>query len=85
MSILGADGINTYASEEEEQEVLRAGFGAIAREDRNRLLSESDWVVVKAQEDGTPVPAEWVEYRNALRDLPETEGWPFVINYPEKP
>ena len=79
------DGVNTYASEEEELEVLREGFGQVAREERNRLLAQCDWVIVKAQEDGTSVPTPWVEYRNALRDLPSAEGWPFTFEYPTKP
>ena len=27
----------------------------------------------------------WVQYRQALRDLPEQEGFPFNIKYPEPP
>jgi len=79
------DSGNTYATEEEELEVLREGFGQVAREERNILLAQCDWVVVKAQEDGTSVPSPWVEYRNALRDLPSAEGWPFTFEYPTKP
>lgn len=79
------DGVNTYATEEEELEVLQKGFAMIARQERNILLAQCDWVVVKAQEDGTPVPSPWVEYRNALRDLPSTEGFPFTFTYPTKP
>jgi len=85
MEIEGNDGVNTYATEEEELEVLREGFGMIARQERNRLLAQCDWVVVKAQEEGTTVPTPWVEYRNALRDLPSAEGWPLTFEYPTKP
>jgi hypothetical protein len=85
MSILGQDGINTYASVEEELEVLQAGFSMSARTERNRLLTESDWVVVKAQEAGTSIPTEWATYRTALRDITSTEGWPFSHVWPTKP
>ena len=36
---------------------------------RNDMLSDSDWVVVKAKETGTNVPQEWLTYRQALRDI----------------
>lgn len=28
---------------------------------------------------------EWAKYRQALRDLPEQEGFPFDIKFPERP
>jgi len=40
------------------------------RAERNRRLAETDWVVARAYEQGQPVPGEWVNYRQALRDLP---------------
>ena len=73
-----------YSSEEEELEVINAGTALIAREQRNLLLSQSDWIVVKAQEEGTTVPTPWVEYRNALRNLPSAEGWPLTFEYPTR-
>ena len=79
------DGVNTYATEEEELEVLREGFGQVAREERNRLLAQCDWVVVKAQEEGATLTTEWVDYRVALRDMPDQEGWPFSHVWPDKP
>ena len=39
---------------------------------RRERLFACDWVVTRATEAGTPVPAEWVTYRQALRDLPDT-------------
>lgn len=41
------------------------------RRERDRLLSETDWVVTKSIEQGTSVPVEWASYRQALRDLPQ--------------
>jgi hypothetical protein len=37
---------------------------------RNRLLTESDWVITKAKEEETEIPEAWKEYRKKLRDLP---------------
>jgi len=39
---------------------------------RDKLLAETDWVTMRAYSTNTPVPAEWAEYQQALRDLPNT-------------
>ena len=44
------------------------------RTERNRLLAETDWVVIKARENGGQVPAAWKTYRVALRDLPSEQS-----------
>jgi hypothetical protein len=40
------------------------------RQHRNSLLSECDWVVIRAYSQGVEVPTEWANYMQALRDLP---------------
>jgi len=55
------------------------------RELRDRLLTDTDWVVVKHNELGTPIPQEWLDYRQALRDITEQTGFPENIEWPEKP
>jgi hypothetical protein len=52
------------------------------RNERNRLLDESDWVVTKSYESQTPIPQEWVQYRQALRDIPQQADFPFDIVWP---
>ena len=44
------------------------------RYERDRLLSECDWVVAKAVEKGDTVSDAWKTYRQALRDLPSTQS-----------
>ena len=41
----------------------------IIRKERNRKLSETDWIVTKLYELGDRVPIEWKEYRQRLRDI----------------
>ena len=41
----------------------------IIRKERNRELSETDWIVTKLYELGDPVPIEWKAYRQSLRDI----------------
>ena len=56
-----------------------------ARAKRDRLLTESDWVTIRAMDTGNPVPTEWQTYRQALRDITEQTGFPENIEWPEKP
>ena len=44
------------------------------RAERTRLLAETDWVVIKARENGGQVPAAWKTYRVALRDIPSEQS-----------
>ena len=55
------------------------------RAERNNMLAACDWVVVKAQEDGTAVPAAWVTYRQALRDITDTYSSIDDVVWPDKP
>lgn len=52
------------------------------RSQRDHLMAQTDWVVVKAQETGTEVPEEYLVYRQALRDVPLQSGFPEVIEWP---
>lgn len=50
------------------------------RKKRDRLLLESDWT----QLVDAPVDREaWARYRQALRDLPQQEGFPGNVMWPE--
>ena len=46
----------------------------LIRKERTRLLAETDWVVIKARENGGQVPAAWKTYRVALRDIPSEQS-----------
>ena len=56
------------------------------RSERNRLLTESDWVVVKAKEEhpNASIPSDWVDYRTELRDITKQSD-PDDITWPTKP
>lgn len=53
------------------------------RRDRNQRLAQSDWT----QLDDSPgtQKLEWATYRQALRDLPTQDGFPWQVNWPTTP
>ena len=58
-----------------------------ARAQRDRLLAETDWVVVFHTEKGTNIPLEWEVYRQALRDITAHANFPHLTetDWPVKP
>ena len=59
------DVINAKVTELTNAESMR-----LLREERDRLIGQSDWRIVKAKETSTNIPTAWKTYRQALRDLP---------------
>jgi len=66
----------------------------LLREERDRLIAQSDWMIVRAKETSTNIPAAWKTYRQALRDLPassnpklDSEGYLDMtsVTWPTKP
>jgi len=57
------------------------------RTERNNLLSQSDWVVIKEREEGGSVSnfADWKTYRQALRDITDSATSLDDVTWPEKP
>ena len=56
------------------------------RAKRDRLLEESDKEVLPDRLTKSSAQFKsWSEYRQALRDIPQQTGFPFVVVYPEKP
>lgn len=52
------------------------------RQERNRLLQESDWT----QTEDSPVDKNvWKTYRQALRDISVQPGFPYNVTWPELP
>ena len=46
----------------------------LLREERNQLLSETDWIVTRSIETGVAISNDWKTYRQALRDLPASSS-----------
>ena len=72
--------VDTRTAEQKNDEESDA---AIAK--RDVLLNESDWIVIRAVDQGTPIPSDWQTYRQDLRDVPEQAGFPTNIVWPVAP
>ena len=55
---------------------------ASVRTQRDSLLAETDWVVLRAKELGQAVPLDTYNYRGDLRQIPEQAGFPHTIIWP---
>ena len=77
--------VRAYRTETFPAEQLKA-----LRTRRNQLLTETDWVTLKALDlsnDGLGIqlPQVWMDYRQALRDLPANTVDPANPVWPTKP
>mgnify|MGYP005992350935 FL=1 len=67
------------------QELIDAQPWKELRQERNKRLTECDWVTLKAYSTDTPIPEEWKVYMQALRDLPSTTEDPANPVWPAQP
>lgn len=67
------------------QELIDAQPWNELREERNKRLSQCDWVTLKAYSTGVPVSEEWKTYMQALRDLPANTKDPTNVTWPHEP
>jgi len=73
-----------------ERDVLPVEQMKELRRQRDQLLTETDWVTLKATDDsndglGIQLPQVWMDYRQALRDLPANTVDPANPVWPVKP
>lgn len=64
--------------EDEPKEIKEAN----ARKQRNLLLVETDWMALN---DVSTMSQEWIDYRQALRDISSQENFPDEIVWPVRP
>jgi len=78
------DGVTTTA--DEQMAAYRQGVDDKAAErvraDRDKRLADSDWTQLA---DNTADTNAWAVYRQALRDLPTTDGFPHDVTWPTEP
>lgn len=83
LSWTGSDWLLEELTDLEKQNLIDIQWQTV-RQERNSLLSDTDWISVKNLEQGEPVPENIVEYRQQLRDI-TLQLDPFNIVWPEKP
>lgn len=71
-----------YATKQWEPNLERLWH--LVRERRDQLIGATDWRVMVAAETGVPLPREWSEYRQALREI-TNQSDPTAIAWPERP
>jgi hypothetical protein len=57
----------------------------LIKQQRKQALMNSDWVVIKALEQGVPIPEAWSIYRQQLRDITQQSNYPFTVTWPTPP
>jgi len=74
--------ITTKKKELEDAEPLNE-----LRMERNNILTQSDWVVIKEREEGGSVSnfADWKKYRQELRDITNTYKSLDTVKWPTAP
>lgn len=85
--------VEKYTPEEKvaliAEQAAQAEINAAAsvRIQRDSLLIDTDWVVIKAQETGGDIPADMATYRQALRDITTHANFPYLeeADWPVKP
>ena len=63
---------------EEEKQQYYNGETSRIRSQRDRLLADSDWRVIKAQETNVSMDQTWIDYRQALRDISYHPNFPYL-------
>lgn len=66
----------------EEQAVAREQIIHNLKFKRNTLLEETDWMMFA---DTPEISQAWLDYRQALRDVPAQAGFPETVVWPTKP
>ena len=67
----------------EAKTALDASQAKSIRDQRDRLIAETDWTQGKDIADS--VSAKYTTYRQALRNVPTQSGFPWTVQWPTKP
>jgi hypothetical protein len=76
------DGVVTTKAEHEAeyQARLDAEAAESVRTQRDKLLAESDWMVIRSAETGVALDSNWATYRQALRDITDHVNFPYLTD-----
>lgn len=74
--------VKTSAEIEEDILIITNLAEEDVRNQRNKLLKDSDWTQVA---DAPVDKTSWAAYRQVLRDITQQEGFPFNVTFPNPP
>lgn len=77
--------VEVVSKSQEDLDAETASKATQVRSQRDKLLAETDWMVIKSTETGIPLDLAWATYRQALRDISDQPGFPNEVVFPEKP
>ena len=72
-----------YKDEATKKEAEKSLVEEDVRNERNELLEKYQWT--ETADLTTDEKAAWKTYKQALRDLPKQEGFPYEVTWPTKP
>ena len=65
----GAEAVGTYATTDKVAADLKTNMAAEVNSQAASILSQSDWMSIRAADGGTAVPSAWATYRTAVRTV----------------
>jgi hypothetical protein len=68
--------------DQQAKDILDATQAKAVRQERTEILRESDWTQLA---DSSADKTTWATYRQALRNVPSQEGFPWTITWPTQP
>lgn len=85
--ITNADGTVATAAEQEQfyKAVKDAEQAKAVRQSRDQSLKECDWTQLADAPFSQESKIAWTAYRQALRDIPQQEGFPWTVVWPTPP
>lgn len=57
----------------------------LLKKERNKLLEETDWLIIRNQEQNIEIPSSWKAYRQELRDITKTYKSILDVVWPTPP
>lgn len=83
--ISNASAIASLVQVEEPTEAVQIANANVARANRNQALSDCDWTQLPDASLSAIEKDAWTAYRQALRDLPQQQGFPDDVVWPASP
>lgn len=65
--VSGPDANGDYTAIPKDLDGLKKTWTAQFKQTAYTMLAPSDWLVIRKQENDTPIPADWTTYREAVR------------------